>query len=154
MEGKSQETAAAMDGMGVRSARQWQEGPLPSGSKRERQWRTRTDPFERVWEEEIDPLLRDEAARGLRATTIIEWLEERHPGRFSAFDLRTLQRRLQEWRAQHGPEQEVYFPQEHPPGREAQIDFTHCKSLGVNIGGQPPPPVVPVCAEPFGLALC
>ena len=72
MEGKSQETAAAMDGMGVRSARKWQEGPLPSGSKRERRWRTRTDPFEGVWEEEIEPLLRDEAARGLRATTIIE----------------------------------------------------------------------------------
>ena len=31
----------------------------------------------------------------------------------------------------------MYFPQEHPPGREAQIDFTHCKSLGVSIGGQP-----------------
>ena len=24
-----------------------------------------------------------------------------------------------------GPDQEVYFPQEHPPGREAQFDFTH-----------------------------
>ena len=137
MEGKSQETAAAVAGMGVRSARSWQQGPLPSEKKEERRWRTRADPFEGVWEEEIEPLLREEAARGLRATTIIEYLEERHPGRFSASHLRTLQRRLQEWRAQHGPEKEVYFPQEHPPGREAQIDFTHCKSLGVSIGGQP-----------------
>ena len=137
MEGKSQETAAAVAGMSVRSARSWQQGPLPSEKKEERRWRTRADPFEGVWEEEIEPLLREEAARGLRATTIIEYLEERHPGRFSASHLRTLQRRLQEWRAQHGPEKEVYFPQEHPPGREAQIDFTHCKSLGVSIGGQP-----------------
>ena len=30
----------------------------------------------------------------------------------------------------------VYFPQEHPPGREAQLDFTHCNSLGVTIGGR------------------
>ena len=30
------------------------------------------------------------AASGLRATTIIEWLEERHRGRFSASQLRTL----------------------------------------------------------------
>ena len=37
----------------------------------------------------------------------------------------------------HGPDQEVYFPQEHPPGREAQIDFTHCGELKVTIAGQP-----------------
>ena len=63
--------------------------------------------------------------------------EEKFPGRFSASQLRTLQRRLQDWRALHGPDREVYFPQEHPPGREAQIDFNHCNSLGVTIGGRP-----------------
>ena len=46
-------------------------------------------------------------------------------------------RRLQDWRALNGPDQEVYFPQEHPPGREAQIDLTHCNSLRVTIGGRP-----------------
>ena len=34
MEGKSQETAAAMAGMSVRSARNWQQGPLPSEKKK------------------------------------------------------------------------------------------------------------------------
>ena len=34
------------------------------------------DPFDEVWEEEILPLLQGEAAGRLRATTIIEWLEE------------------------------------------------------------------------------
>ena len=82
-------------------------------------------------------MLQGEAAGGLRTTTIIEWLEEKFPGRFSVSQLRTLQRRLQDWRALNGPDQEVYFPQEHPPGREAQIDFTHCNSLGVTIGGRP-----------------
>ena len=139
MEGKSQETAAAMAGMGVRSTRKWQEGPLPSETKKERRWRTRPDPFEGVWEEEIEPLLRGDPEGKLKATTIIEWLEEHHPGRFSASQLRTLQRRLQDWRALHGPEREVYFPQEHPPGREAQLDFTHGNSLGVTISGQPFP---------------
>ena len=137
MEGKTQQTAAAMAEMSERSARKWQCGPLPSETKTERRWRTRPDPFDGVWEEEILPLLRGEAAAGLKATTIIEWLEERHPGRFSASQLRTLQRRLQDWRVLNGPDQEVYFPQEHPPGREAQIDFTHCNSLGVAIGGRP-----------------
>ena len=136
MEGKTQQTAAAVAGMRERSARKWQCGPLPSETKTERRWRTRPDPFDGVWEEEILPLLQGEAAGRLRATTIIEWLEERHPGRFSASQLRILQRRLQDWRILNGPDQEVYFPQEHPPGREAQIDFTHCNSLGVTIGGR------------------
>ena len=136
MEGKKQQTAAAMAGMSERSARKWQCGPLPSETKTERRWRTRPDPFDGVWEEEILPLLQGEAAGRLRATTIIEWLEEKFPGRFSASQLRTLQRRLQDWRALNGPDQEVYFPQEHPPGREAQLDFTHYNSLGVTIGGR------------------
>ena len=60
MEGKTQETAAAMAGMCVRSARKWQDGLLPSETKEERWWRTRPDPFDGVWEEEIEPLLRDD----------------------------------------------------------------------------------------------
>ena len=139
MEGKIQETAAALAGMSVRSARKWQSGPLPSETKQERQWRTRPDPFDEVWEDEIEPLLRGDPGSKLKATTIIDWLAEQHPGRFSAAQLRTLQRRLQDWRALHGPDQEVYFPQVHPPGREAQIDFTHGNALGVTIAGQPYP---------------
>ncbi len=138
MESKTQETAAAQAGMSVRSARKWQSGLLPSATKPEHRWRTRPDPFDGVWEDEIEPLLRGDPAGKLKATTIIDWLEEQHPGRFSAAQLRTLQRRLQDWRALHGPEREVYFPQEHPPGREAQIDFTHCGELKVTIAGQPP----------------
>ena len=136
---KWQEPVAAMAGMSVRSARKWQSGPLPSETKPERWWRTRPDPFDGVWEEEIEPLLRDDPKGKLKATTIIEWLEEQHPGRFSASLLRTLQRRLQDWRALNGPDQEVYFPQEHPLGREAQFDFTHGNSLGVTVAGQPYP---------------
>ena len=90
MEGKTQETAAAMAGMSVRSARKWQSGPLPSETKQERWWRTRSDPFDGVWDEVIEPLLRGYPSGKLKATTIIEWLEEQHPGRFSASQLRTL----------------------------------------------------------------
>ena len=139
MEGKTQETAAAMAGMCVRSARKWQDGPLPSETRQERRWRTRPDPFDGVWEQEIEPLMQGDPKGKLKATTIIEWLEEQHPGRFSASQLRTLQRRLQDWRALNGPDQEVYFPQEHPPGREAQFDFTHGSALGVTVAGQPYP---------------
>ena len=68
MEGKRQQMAAAMAGMSERSARKWQCGPLPSETKQERRWRTRPDPFDGVWEEEILPLLQGEAAGRLRAT--------------------------------------------------------------------------------------
>ena len=95
MEGRTQETASVMAGMSVRSARKWQRGPLPAAMQEERQWRTRPDPFDGVWEEEIEPLLRSDPAGRLKATTIIEWLADQHPGRFSASQLRTLQRRLQ-----------------------------------------------------------
>ena len=72
MEGKTQQTAAAMAGMSERSARKWQCGPLPSETGTERHWRTRPDPFDGVWEEEILPLLQGEAVGRLRATTIIQ----------------------------------------------------------------------------------
>ena len=89
MEGKTQETAAAKAGMSVRSARKWQSGPLPSQAKPEHRWRTRPDPFDGVWEDEIEPLLRNDPTGKLKATTIIDWLAEQHPGRFSASQLRT-----------------------------------------------------------------
>ena len=74
--------------------------------------------------------------------------------RFSASQLRTLQRRLQDWRTLNCPDQEVYFPQEHPPGREAQFDFTHGNSLEVTIAGHPPPPsAVPADPQPLWVAL-
>ena len=136
VEGKSQQASAAAAGMSVRSARRWQTGQLPS-DKNKRSWRTRPDAFAGVWEEEIVPLLRRDARKKLQATVLLEWLNERHPGRFNASHLRTLQRRLRDWRALSGPDREMYFEQEHPPGREAQMDFTHCGEFGVTIGGEP-----------------
>ena len=61
MDGKLQQAAAAAAGMSVRTARKWERGSLPSERKSVRTWRTRPDPFEGVWSEEIVPLLhRDE----------------------------------------------------------------------------------------------
>ena len=78
MEGKTQETAAAKAGMSVRSARKWQSGPLPWATKPEHRWRTRPDPFDGVWEDEIEPLLRnDPAAHCLNKTvTQRKWLPQ------------------------------------------------------------------------------
>ena len=136
MEGRSQESAAAAAGMSVRSARKWERGALPSECETARDWRTRKDPFAAVWESELVPLLRRDTERTLQATTLLEWLEERRPGEFSLGQLRTLQRRVRDWRALHGPEVEIYFEQQAIPGREAQLDFTHASELGVTIAGE------------------
>jgi len=63
------------------------------------------------------------------------WLCERYPGEYPAGQLRTLQRRVQAWRALHGPPQEVFFAQVHTPGQRLQTDFTCLNSLGVTIAG-------------------
>jgi hypothetical protein len=44
--------------------------------------------------------------------------------------LRTLQRRMKNWRALEGPPREVFFAQEHDPGELCQSDFTHCRHGG------------------------
>ena len=137
MEGKTQEVAAASAGMSVRAARKWERGALPSQSKARRTWRTRQDPFEGIWEGEVVPLLEADDDGGLEAKTIFDALMERHRGRFEPGQLRTLQRRVRDWRAMHGPPKEVFFEQVHPPGREAQFDFTHATELHVTIAGEP-----------------
>ena len=51
--------------------------------------------------------------------------------------LRTLQRRVKQWRALEGPLKEVFFEQRHEPGELCQSDFTNMNKLGVRIQGQP-----------------
>lgn len=135
MENKTQEAAAAAAGMSVRTARDWERGALPSQRKDKRHWRTRADPFADVWESEVVPMLQADKDRRLEALTVLDELQLRYPGRFQQGQLRTLQRRVRDWRAVYGPEQEVYFEQEHPPGREGALDFTNCNALGVTVAG-------------------
>jgi hypothetical protein len=50
---------------------------------------------------------------------------------------RTLERRVRAWQAVHGPERDVIFRQDHPPGAQGLSDFTDAGELGVSIAGQP-----------------
>ncbi|MCZ2104787.1 MAG: IS21 family transposase [Burkholderiales bacterium] len=129
----SQETAAAKTGISTSSARRIEHGTtLPSQSEG-RLWRTRADPFVAVWDAEVVPML--EGAPALMAITILEELQRRHAGEYPASLLRTLQRRVRQWRALAGGEREVFFAQERPPGRLALSDFTVCDELKVTLGG-------------------
>lgn len=58
-------------------------------------WRTRQDPFEEVWGE-VEEWLAEEPER--TAKSLLVELQEQYPGRFGNGQLRTLQRRVQEWR--------------------------------------------------------
>lgn len=136
MTGKTLVGAAAAAGMSERTARTWKEGPLPSATKEPRSWRTRVDPFAEVWESELVPLLDSDEKGVLEGRTLLAQLERKHPGEYSEAQLRTLQRRMREWRALHGPEKEVFFEQEHVPGREGAFDFTDARDLGVTISGE------------------
>ena len=107
--------------------------PLPSQAKPEHRWRTRPDPFDGVWEDEIEPLLGNDPTGKLKATTY-HWLAEQHPGRFSASQLPRCNDDYRIGGRRSGGR--CTSPQEHPPGREAQFDFTHCGELRVTIAGQ------------------
>lgn len=136
MHGKTQAVAAAAAGMSLRTAREWDSGPLPSATTLTRDWRTRSDPFADVWATEIEPLLQRDTKGVLEAKFVVGSLVAKWPDRFHDGQVRTLQRRFRDWRALHGPEPEVYFPQVAIPGREAAVDFTHATDLGVTIAGE------------------
>jgi hypothetical protein len=131
---KNQEIAAAKAGMDPKTARKYLGlNRLPSELGKDRNWRTRPDPFSEVWD-----LVRQqvEESPGLEAKTLFEWLQREYPGRYADGQIRTLQRRIKLWRAMEGPAQEVYFGQKHEPGKLCASDFTHMKELGITINGQ------------------
>ena len=74
-----------------------------------RWWRTRKDPFEDVWHEVQQQL---EQTPYLTAKALFQWLQQRYPGKFSDGQLRTLQRRVHDWRlkqAEHELEADEEF---------------------------------------------
>src|ERR1051326_3588005 len=124
----SLQKAALKTGMDRKSAAKYQEGKMPSERKSARTWRTRIDPLAAVWPEVQAEL---ERAPGLQALTLLALLQERYPGQYSNELLRTLQRRVRQWRALHGPAKEVFFTQVHEPGRLGASDFTNMNALEV-----------------------
>lgn len=128
--GCQQEAAAAKAGISARSGRRIEKGehrPAKEGPR----WRSRPDPLADVWESELEPLLGGEPK--LKAMTLFLYLQKKHPGEYSRSVLRTLQRRVQQWRAKHGPSKEVMFPQEHRPGEQGLSDYTKLKRVKVTI---------------------
>lgn len=126
--------ASMIAGMDRKTGRKYIEAAtLPSQMVRQRDWLTRENPFAQDWAE-VEAMLA--SSPELEAKTIFEVLVERRPDRYEPGQLRTLQRHIKRWRAQHGPDREVRFAQAHRPGEAAQTDFTWASELGVTIAGQ------------------
>jgi hypothetical protein len=70
------------------------------------------------------------------ALTLFEALQEQHPNLYDD-KLRTVQRRVSDWKATQGKPKEVMFKICHEPGQMGQSDFTHLKGVTVTIAGKP-----------------
>lgn len=131
--GLSQRASSAKAGISDRTARRIERGTHRPNRGRPRDWKTRRDPLDGLWEKELRPRL--EVEPRLEATTIFEILQELHPGQYDD-KLRTVQRRVSKWKATHGKAKEVMFKIRHEPGEMGLSDFTHLKGVTVTIGGK------------------
>ena len=97
---RTREIAAAKAGMDVKTAEKYLRARrLPSEMKMERYWRTRKDPFEATWPRVVTWL---ESEPDRTAKELFARLREERPGAFTAGQVRTLQRRVKEWRTLAG----------------------------------------------------
>jgi hypothetical protein len=128
------EAAAAKAGFSTATGYRIDDDPrLPSQKKAPRE-RRRPDPLEPYWETEVVPILK--AAPGIRVIGVLDELRRRYP-ELNPNIRRTLERRINAWRALHGAEQDVIFRQEHEPGRMGLSDFTDTSALAITIAGVP-----------------
>jgi len=72
----------------------------------------------------------------LEAMTLYEYLVAHYPGQYEQ-TLRTVQRRVQTWKALYGDPKEVMFEIRHEPGEMGLSDFTELKGVTITIAGQP-----------------
>lgn len=146
-QGRTQEQAAVKANIKSRqTARKYEKlGKLPGEIKQARQYRTRPDPFAEDWPD-VEQML--EGAPELEAKALFEWLCERRPGQYQAGQVRTLQRRVAQWRALHRPQVAV-LAQVHQPGEVMQTDGTWLTELGVTIQGAPFGHLLIHCVLPY-----
>jgi len=126
--------AAAMAGFSRATGYRIEADPRLPSQRREPRERRRRDPLAHLWDAEIVPML--VAAPGIRAVGVFEEMIRRHC-ELGEGVRRTLERRIRQWRSLHGPERDVIFRQEHPPGRMGLSDFTDVAELGIMIAGEP-----------------
>ena len=126
------ETAAAKAGFSTAAAYRIEADPRLPSQKKEPRGRRRPDPLAPYWDAEVPPILN--AAPDIRVIGVLQELRRRHHD-LNPNIRRTLERRINAWRALNGPERDVIFRQEHEPGRMGLSEFTDASALGVTIAG-------------------
>ena len=96
-------------------------------------WKTRKDPIEQIWPRAQEML---QNAPELEAKALFEHLMPGGAGAVEEKHLRTFQRRVKDWRLVNGPGKEVFFTQDHTPGKVLAMDWTDMGSLGITICGR------------------
>lgn len=130
----SQRTAAARAGFSERTARRFDADPTLPSQRQPKRGRTVADPLDGVWETLLLPILEQDSS--VQAITLLRYLQQQRPEDFQDDSIRrTLERRVRDWRALHGPEKDIIFRQVPEPGYMCQSDFTDAAELGVTVGG-------------------
>lgn len=134
----SQRIAAARAGFSDRTGRRIDADPRLPSQRKPGRGRTVPDPLAAVWETVRVPILERDPA--VQAVTLLRHLQIADPDAFPDDRVRrTLERRVRDWRALHGPARDVIFRQTPEPGRMALSDFTDAAELGITIAGAPFP---------------
>jgi hypothetical protein len=131
--GLTQADAASIADFSARSGQRIEAGDYQPNRGRVRDWRTCVDPLAEVWESELEPMLQREPK--LKPMTLFEYLQDQYPGKYGQV-LRTLQRRVQAWKALHGPAPEIMFELRHEPGMMGFSDFTELKGIDITINSK------------------
>ena len=98
--GLSQQLAADAVGISLRSGQRIDRGELQANAQQQqcgRRWRTRADPLAEVWDSLLVPML--EKAPQLEPQTLLLHLEQSFPDQEWYRRKRTLQRRVEQWKA-------------------------------------------------------
>lgn len=130
----SQRSAAARAGFSERTARRFDADPTFPSQRQPKRGRTVIDPLDGVWEPLLLPILEQDSS--VQAITLLRHLQQQRPEEFQDDSIRrTLERRVRDWRALHGPERDIIFRQAPDPGYMCQSDFTDADGLGVTVAG-------------------
>jgi hypothetical protein len=128
--GHTRQTSAAKAGISRRTAQRIESGTHRPKRGRPRDWKTRQDPLDGHWEAELLPMLEREPR--LAPITLFEALQELYPGQYDD-KIRTVERRVKDWKAKQGKPKEVMFKIQHEPGVLGLSDFTHLKGVTVTV---------------------
>ena len=128
--GFSERTARTID----RGQHHTQQLPQP------RQYKTRESIIDSIWESQLRKMLEENPT--LQPMTLLLYIQREYQNNdgtsiYPDSCLRTLQRRVRDWKAKHGPGKNVIFAQKHYPGEQGLSDFTHMTNINITINFKP-----------------